>query len=264
MLLKGSIGNLSTMDGIKVCLMSYINQFKLIQEIVRGRKPNAKQLLEEVNRKAVIRAIKKSKDGLPKPFKCTHEPIEEENLAQMPYRNKKKLWDIYDRLKEHPGEAEKELPTLIKLRKKYPNVPSICNYIGLVYAYSKQMEKYFDILTETTRKFPNYLFGKTALAEYYLNRGKHNEVPKIFDRKFEIYMHFPSMVTVFHVSEVRAFYSTVGIYYARSNRTARALFCYFIINEADPEHWATEKLGDEIISIEMAKFRKKITKTRGY
>ena len=242
--------------------MSYINQFKLIQEIVRGRKPNAKKLLAEVDRKAIERALQKTKDGLPKPFACTSEPIEEENLAQMPYRDKEKLWDIYDRLKEGAGEVEKELPTLIELRKKYPNVPAIYNYIGLVYFYSKQMEKYFDMLMETMRRFPDYLFGKTALAEYYLNQGQHKEVPKILDRKFEIYLHYPSTETVFHVSEVRAFYSVVGIYYARSKRMARALFCYFILNEVDPEHWATQKLGDEIISIEMAKFRQKIAKIR--
>lgn len=170
----------------------------------------------------------------------------------MPYRDKEKLWTLYARMKELPEEAEKELPTLVELRKTYPNVPAIYNYIGLVYVHSKQMEKYFDILMETTRRFPDYLFGKISLAEYYLNQGRHEEVSKILDKKFEIYLHYPPTVTVFHVSEVRAFYSIVGIYYARSNRMSRALFCYFILDEVDPEHQATQILGDEIIRADLS------------
>jgi len=240
--------------------MNYINQFRLIEELVRGNKPNAKKLLSAVDRRAIDRALQKTKNGLPKSIVCTSEPIEEENLTRMPYRDKEKLWDIYDRLKERSEEVEKELPRLIELRKQYPNVPSIYNYIGLVYDQSKQTEKFFDTLMETRRKFPDYLFGKTALAEYYLHQGKHQEIPKILDKKFEIYLDYPSTVKVFHVSEVRAFYSIVGTYYARSKSMARALFCYFILNEVEPEYWATQKLGDEIISVEVAKLRQRIIK----
>jgi len=242
--------------------MGYINQFKLIQEIVRKRRPDARKLLAEVDKKAVERALKRTKEGIPKPITCTYEPIEEENLAQMPYRVKKKLWDIYDKLNKRSGEAVKELPKLLELKKKYPNVPSIYNYIGLAYANSNQMDKFFDILVETKERFPDYLFGKLTLAEYYLNQGKHKEVPKILDGKFEIYMHYPPTVTVFHVSEIRAFYSTVGIYYARSNRIVRSLFCYFILDDVEPDHWATQKLGDEIISVEMAKFKQRLDGVR--
>lgn len=234
--------------------MRYINQFKLIQEIVAGKKPDAKKLLAEVDRQAVIRALKKSKGGLPKPFGYTDEPIEEENLAKMPQSDKKKLWSIYERIQKSP---EKELPKLLELKKKHPNVPAIYNYICSAYAYSKQSEKYFNTLIETTQKFPDYLFGKTALAEYYLNNNKHKEVPVILDGKFEIYMHYPPTVKVFHVSEVRAFYFVTGSYYARVGKLSRALFCYFILNEVAPDHWATRRLGDEIIYLEIKKMRRK-------
>ncbi len=53
--------------------MSYINQFKLIQEKVRKRRPDAKKLLTEVDRKAVERALKRTKGGIPKPIACTYE-----------------------------------------------------------------------------------------------------------------------------------------------------------------------------------------------
>jgi tetratricopeptide (TPR) repeat protein len=230
--------------------VGYINQFKLIQYIVEGRKLDSKKLLAEVDREKIINALKKNKKGLPRCFNCSNEPIEEENWAKIPINDKKKLWKIYRGLQKSP---EKQLPKLLELKKKYPNVPAIYNYIGIAYANCKQNEKYFNTITETLQKFPNYLFGKTALAEYYLNHNEYKQIPKIFDDKFEIYMHFPPTVKIFHVSEIRAFYSVIGNYYARVNKQARALFCYFLLEGIDPSHFSTRKLGDEIILQEIDK-----------
>ena len=235
--------------------MNYINTYKLIYGMLTGKKLDSRALLAEVNRKEVEKALSKTKEGLPKPFICTNEPMEEENLAKLPYSDKEKLWDIFDRLKKFRKDAEKELPNLLELRNKYPNVPAIYNYIGIVYASTDQDGKYYNNIIETTKKFPDYLFGKSALAEYYIKKNKYKEVPKVLDKKLEIYMHYPSSVKKFHVSEVRAFYTTVGIYYARSSKTARALFCYFILNQIDPKHGATQKLADEIVLMEIEKLR---------
>lgn len=48
-------------------------------------------------------------------------------------------------------------------------------------------------------------------------------------------MHFPDAGSspTFHFSEIRSFYSVVGRYYAKSNRLARAIACYFIIETVD-------------------------------
>ena len=228
-----------------------------------GEKPNSKELLSEVNRNKIEQTLSKSKDGLPHPFVCTNEPIEEKNLAKMPNKDKQLLFDLLDRLKTSRGEAEQVLPKLIKLRKKYPNVPTIYNYMCIAYANTNQLEKYYQTIIDTYKKFPDYLFGKTSAAEYCLNNDRYKEVPAIFDNKLEIYMHYPKTIKQFHVSEVRAFYSTIGRYYAKSKKTARAIFCYYITNQVDPEHWATQKLADEIILAEIGKLKNKIRRNLG-
>jgi hypothetical protein len=238
--------------------MRYINQPKLIQTLIERKTPDSKTLLTDVNHEAVIRALKRSKDGLPKPVSFTSAAMEEENLAKMPLRDKERLWDIYDRVREAPSEV---LPELLTLQRQYPDVPAIYNYIGLAYFYNHQDRKYFETLLETTERFPEYLFGKTSLAEYYLNNNEHHKVPKILDGKFELSLHYPT-VDMFHVSEVRSFFSVVGTYFARVNNLARALYHYRVLTDIAPDHPATKKVGDEIILKEIDNLNRTFSKRR--
>jgi hypothetical protein len=84
------------------------------------------------------------------------------------------------------------------------------------------------------------------MAEYYLDHNENNKVPEIFGGKFDLTLIHPT-VDVFHVSEVRTFFSIVGIYFARMNNLVRALYHYSILTDIDPDHPATKKVGDEII-----------------
>ena len=237
--------------------MAYINHFLLFEKIIQKQPLNSKELLSEVDKASVIRALQKTKDGVPKSFQYTIEPIEEENLSKMPQRDKLKLWDFYEDVRVYP---EKVLPKLLKLQKKYPQVPCIYNYIATAYAFLKQDVHNLTMLKKTVDRFPDYLFGKISLAEYHLNHSQHRKVPDIFDCNFEIYQHYPPSTNEFHVSEVRAFYGVTGRYFARSNKLARALFCYFTIEEIDPQHWTLKRLGDEIIMKEVEKMSRDYAK----
>jgi tetratricopeptide (TPR) repeat protein len=236
--------------------MSYINAFKLFEAFFKNQPPDAKALLADVNKQKVMAALKRSKAGLPRPVPCTDEPTEEENQAKMPQSDKEKLRAIYKRLHDSP---ENNLPILLELKEKYPLVPSIYNYIGITYTVMQQWDRLQNILDETIRKFPGYLFGKTAFADYYLRKEDPRRIPLIFDKKLELSLLYPER-DVFHVSEVRAFYSVIGAYYARINKTARALYCYFLLEEIAPDHLTTERVGNEILCAEMEKMRLKMSK----
>ncbi len=236
--------------------MRYINQFKLIQTMLQGTLPDSKALLADVDHEAVIQALKRSKDGLPMQVTFTNAPMEEENLAKMPRRDKERLWRLYDRVREAPEEA---LPKLLKLQQRYPNVPAIYNYIGLAYFYSRQADKYLEALHETVERFPDYLFGKISLIEYYLHNDQHQKVPEILEGKFELPLHYPT-VDMFHISEVRAFFSVVGVYFARVNNLTRTLYHYGVLTQFAPDHPATKKVGDEIILKEISNLRRTFSK----
>lgn len=235
--------------------MSYINNYKLIQCVLEGKKPDAGDFLKEVNEKKILTSLKNSKDGLPRDIVWTDEPVEERNFAKAPWKVKRKINKAFQRLLTNPLE---QIPLLLKLKKKYPNIPVLYNYLAIAYNLSKQLDKYQETVHDTVRLFPDYLFGKFSLAEYYLNNDNHKEIRNIFDNKFEIYLHYPSSHHISHISEVRSFYSVIGTFHARSGKIARAIYCYFILRQMDPNHPASVRLGDEIMFKEISKIKRNL------
>ena len=236
--------------------MRYINQFRLIRTVIEGKPLNSKELLADVNRDAVLRALERSADGVPQPVTFTNMPMEEEHFAKMPRRQKMRFQAICESVKDNPHQAIAEL---LKLRQKYPNVPAIQNYLGSAYLYSGQEDLYHETLLETVERFPTYLFGKTALSEYYLTHQQHQKVKDIFEGKFELRLHYPTR-DIFHVSEVRSFFCVVGSYFARTNNLSRALHHYCILADVEPDHPATKRLGDEIVRKEFEKLSRKMSR----
>lgn len=232
--------------------MPYIDPLQLIRGIMRQQPIDAQQLLSTVDRRAVIRALRKTKAGVPRSFRWTNEPMEEEHLSNMPDAEKERLWELFEMIPKQPTQA---LPELLALQERYPNVPSIYNYLAVAYAYSQQQTYYLKMLQETVTRFPDYVFGKIALAEYALNQGDYRKIPAILEKKFEIYEHYPADVDVFHLSEAMSFYGVVGRYFLRCNKQARALFCYFTLEELDPDHWVTKQVADEIVQQEIERVR---------
>ncbi len=214
------------------------------------RRPlDSKELLADVKRETIIKALQRSKGGLPRAIQFTNKPIEEAHLANMLPHDKAYLCQLYGRIREEPLSA---IPELLTLQARCPNVPTIANYLSIAYLCNQQKDRHLALLSDTRERFPDYLFGKISLAEYYLNRQEHTRVPNILERKFEIWQHCPN-VKVFHVSEIRSFFSVLGSYFARCNKIARALYHYCILVDIEPEHHATKRVGDEIILKELNK-----------
>ncbi len=237
--------------------MSYINTFKLIQCLVERKKPDVKSFLDEVDEDKVIASLKRSKDGLPQSFQWTDEPVEEENFAKLSVAEKKKINKVFQQIRTEPT---KQIPILLQLRKKHPDLPVLYNYLGITYQCSQQPDKYEEIIHDTVKLFPDYLFGKITLADYHFDKNNHREVRKIFNNKLEIHHHFPASRMIYHISEVRSFYATIGTLHARSGNMSRAIFCYLLIQRIDPAHPLSQKLGSEILLKEISKIRTKTKK----
>jgi hypothetical protein len=154
------------------------------------------------------------------------------------------------RLNEKIKKSE-DLDTVINdlgsYKLKYSDVPTIYNYLGIAYQRANQLKKYYRTLVETREKFPDYIFGKISLAEYYLS-----------DNKFEITQHFPVGTEVFHVSAVRGFYYITGRYFAKVGKIELAYKSYFLISDLDIDAQSTEILGHEIIGYELGGLKKKM------
>jgi len=239
--------------------MNYINKYELIKAIStkEGEYLDHKQLISTVDRNQIIKKINKTNPELVKfdKFYITEEPVEEKNWSLLKKNEKKKIIRLAEKLKKSLN-LDKVINKLIEYKSLYPNIPAIYNYLGIAYERTNQTKKYYDTLIETIEKFPDYLFGKISLSEYYLNTGKYKKISKVFDNKFEITQHFPMNTNVFHISAVRGFYYVTGRYFVHTGKIERAYKSYFLLSDLDPDHQTTEILGKEIMAYELHELKK--------
>ncbi|MGZ3633322.1 MAG: DUF1186 domain-containing protein, partial [Parachlamydiaceae bacterium] len=120
-----------------------------------------------------------------------HEQAAQENVRTETYMiNNERMGQ--DQISEEDAELSKQLyykiqsepeecvETLLQLIKKYPTHPSYYNHLYVCYT---KLERYWDaheMLMNTVKQFPDYLFGLIELASYYLRRGDYEQVPKLF------------------------------------------------------------------------------------
>ena len=243
--------------------MNYINRFELIKAIMNSVPLDHAQLISMVDRKKVLNKIYKNEPELQDigRFYITDNPIEEVNWSEIPGKDKVKILKLFSKLKKSV-DPDKLIIELTIYKLKHQNVPTIYNYLAIAYHNANQTKKYYESLIETVQKFPNYLFGKISLSEYYLNNKEFFKIPRLLDNKFEITQHYPPGTRIFHISEVRGFYFVTGRYFAKAGKIEKAYKSYFLLSDLDKNHQTTEILGQEILSYELDIFKKGFNKKR--
>jgi len=220
--------------------MIYINSMDLIRAGISGGPVDAAALLKTVDREKVLTDLRRKKIDPPSAFRATDEPIPDENFARLPGPVQEELTDIHYDIQKRPHSHIRRIK---ELKDRYPNVPYLYNLLANAYNLAGDKPKFFEAIQEEHRRFPEYLFGKTHLAEYYLEQEKPDLAAKALEHKFDINEHFPSGKGKYHISEIMSFYSVAGAYFAAIDEPARALACYFIINGCKPDHPMTKRLG---------------------
>lgn len=101
-------------------------------------------------------------------YEITDEPIQEPSYRRLPKSIKDRLENLYQVAQRQPQQA---IPELVELKKKYPNVPQIYNYLAVAYSYAGENEKAELIIQENIRKNPNYLFARINQAQILLAKN---------------------------------------------------------------------------------------------
>jgi len=234
--------------------MSYFDREMLLNTLMTKDSDQRRKLMAQVDRKRIEQGI--LHDGISEflPFECTYEPVEDESYERMSLLDQDLMEQILEWVQGSQVEARRGLKYLQKMKKKYPKVPMIYNFIGGAYHTLGKDLKHHHAIKETCKKFPNYVFGKISWAEYQLKARHHQAIPEIFNHKLHLYMHYPDVGEnpVFHAVEVQSFYTVIGRYYARNKQLAHAIKCYFIVEKADPESSSLKVLSQEIFIAETA------------
>lgn len=134
-------------------------------------------------------------------FVVTTEPIRNQNDSIMKSADRDLLDELYFRVQEGDRTTEKEL---LGLKKKYPTVPMIGNYLVVFHQINGSKKKVEEMIEAHYKEFPKYLFARIQYAELCLRKGDIDKFDEIFEGKFSLDKLYPERDT-FHISEYAAF-----------------------------------------------------------
>ena len=151
-------------------------------------------------------------------YEITDEPIMEPAYRRLPNSVKDRLEELYEEAQRNPELA---IPRLLELKKKYPKVPQIYNFLAVAYSYAKDNEKIEQITQENLRKNPNYLFARINQAQLLFTKKEYEKIPEVFNHQYDLQRLYPKRKK-FHISEVANFMGVMGLYFAKTDQRETA------------------------------------------
>lgn len=187
------------------------------------------------NRRAPVSAVQ----GVPL-YEITNEPLPDAAFDRLPPDVQDRINALYEDVMA--GRIKAALPAITALIEKYPDVPQLHNYLYIALFNSGDRMEASRVVQETVRRFPDYLFGRIALAEACLRRGEPENIPEIFGGQFDLTRMYPKR-RKFHLSEVLNFLSIVARYHHALGSREQALQAYATMGQLDSEHPSTHQVG---------------------
>ncbi|MBL4774531.1 MAG: hypothetical protein JKY87_00525 [Mariprofundus sp.] len=233
--------------------MSDFDRDLLLSAFLSKDEKDIQEAFASVDKEQVENDVVQALGNAFKPFMCTDDIMNYGSDRQVEEQDQELLAWLFNAIQGSKLEARRSLKLLQKLKKKYPKNPMFYNFTSVAYQTLGQDKKQLHTIKVTCKKFPNYLFGKIALANHHLLHKSHERISEIFDHKLQLDMHYPETeeMPTFHRSEIQAFYTVMGRYYARNQQIACALKCYFLVEEAGVcDH--LKVLANEILVTEFA------------
>ncbi|ODS30842.1 MAG: preprotein translocase subunit SecA [Candidatus Scalindua rubra] len=142
----------------------------------------------------------------------------------------------YEVMEEKRGTINK----LLKIIKRYPQVPQFKNYLTVAYNLSGNTKKAYECNNWTLKEHPDYVFAKINLAAQYFEQKEYDKIPEVLGDLMEIQALYPDR-KVFHVSEVMAFNKLAVIYFSTIGNLEAAESRFKVMEEIDEEHPDTYK-----------------------
>ncbi|KAF0237307.1 MAG: SEC-C motif domain-containing [Prolixibacteraceae bacterium] len=144
-------------------------------------------------------------------IKITEDPTFTGNLYGVSNNIVGKFQEIRDRIEKL--KDKRIIGELINLIDEHPEVPMLKNYLAIAYTLRKMDNESKEIVLQTVIDHPDYLFGKIALANLYIDEKRYSEVPAILGNEMDIRKICPDRKT-FHLSEMVNFYKVAVRYFA--------------------------------------------------
>ncbi len=136
--------------------------------------------------------------------------------------------------------GEKKLQRAIK---KYPRVPSLQNFLSILYVNLGKIEKAREINRKLLHKFPDYLFARINYVNQLIEKEDLEGIPEFLGKNLLLQDIYPNR-KVFHITETISFLKT----------TLRYLIVSKQYEEAESRLLILEELGTEEDLFEITSF----------
>lgn len=171
-------------------------------------------------------------------YEITSEPLTELPENKLPPDLAAQIDRLYHHVQTHPRDAIVELNRLIE---RYPDCPKLFNFLGAAYGSIGDVERAEQITSDSYNRFPNYLFAKLAYADLCVCRGDLDEIPVIFNGKYDLSLLCPKRKR-FHFTEAVGFIGVMGYYFMRKGDVEQAKIYHKILKELAPDEPHTKRL----------------------
>lgn len=111
-------------------------------------------------------------------------------------------------------KGTRSIRKLKRMIKEHPSLPVLWTYLADCYMLSDKFKHAYQVKEEQVEQFPDYLLGKTELAEDYLELEEYEKVLTLLQKKgqFNLSELYPNR-KAFHKSEVIAYHGVVCKYF---------------------------------------------------
>lgn len=231
--------------------MNYLQKTLLKAIIKEGKVPPTSKTIRYIDQELLTSELKESEFWFEsESITIEQEEPKDEARDAMLEEDKKILESQLRKITSLPGHS---IPILRKLRFRYPDVPTIYNYISIAYLYKGNKERFQLEAEKTVKLFPDYFYGKITLAEFYLAQKKTNLIPSMFND--ELRLTAQGNGERYHVTEVLGFYYVLGTYFLQIGRRAEALGYALMMVDIDPQNNRLQQLAKNIIIAELDEYR---------
>lgn len=175
----------------------------------------------------------------------TYKPVQTNSGYQPSKSEEKEVQELHS-LVYSKKTIDKELLSRIKTAiSRYPENPIFMNYqFNALIASGKksEAEAYISVIVQ---RFPDYLFGKIALAHLYKQQKMIRQIPSAFENHLNLHSLYPDR-SKFHASECVNFYSLICLYYLEIKENLLAEMYATVIREwliSPAPEFTTDVLG---------------------
>lgn len=157
---------------------------------------------------------------------------------------------LHDLAIHNPKQA---VPKILKCIGRFPDYPTLKNYLMLAYEGSGKTRQANETLNQLVKDHPDYLFARFQLALKALKAGDTDAAATALGPELDLRKHHPDRV-LFHLSEMRAFYTIAGIIHARRGEMDLAYGAYAALGKIDSDPETPQRVFLEISRANVRKF----------